>query len=723
MPAFAVNGQRRLGPALAIGLGCVAALGVAASFVFGQIGADWLRFSLVAQVIVVAALATVLARQIVALRRTQGSLVTANTDLAGAQASLETNNRMLRATQAELKRARQQLIDGLEGSSDGFALYDAEDRLVVCNSRYRELFGLHPDLLRPGTPFVDILRAHVSAGRVAAAVGREDEWIAERLAQHRDPQGLFERNIDGHWFRFSDRPTSEGGTVTIFTQIDELKQREQRLRDSQAILQSILDHIPVTVSITDRERRIVLLNRRIEDLYGVHQAEVVGRPVDEVRPRRYRTDSAARDHFRVIETGEPILGRQDDYGRGRDAESWITNVVPIKGDDGSVRYVLRTTFEVPQLAKANRDLADYRAFLIEAERQAKIASWHQDPDGGYRTIWSENVEAVIGYTGAQIRDDATFLGVVHPDDRERVERLFRAVDDRPQSYDAEYRVVRRDGRTIWVRGITKVEFDEAGNLVRYIGSIQDITEGKRAEQALRDSEAVLKEAQRRARLAYWLWDPEARRYVLAAEAAEILGLPVADLATNDHFLPYIHEDDRAWVAEAYLGQTERLEPCVIEYRWRRPDGKVIWLRDMCEQEHDATGRVRRLVGTIQDVTEQKRSEEALRENQALLLAAQRRARIAYWLEDIGSGQAYATSDFMAEVLGVPADAVPDDRRRLREDRASGGSRQGRPCLRACGRRQGVLRARIPGVPRRRQHRLAARTGGVPDRTGRHGRSA
>jgi PAS domain S-box-containing protein len=658
VPAFAVNGQRRLGFALAIGVGCVVALGAAASVIFGQVGADWLRLSLIAQVIVVAALALVLAHQIVALRRTQGSLVAANTDLAGAQASLETNNRMLRATQAELKRARQQLIDGLEGSADGFALYDAEDRLVVCNSRYRDLFGLHPDLLRPGTPFVDILRAHISAGRVAAAIGREEEWIAARLAQHRDPQGLFERNIDGHWFRFSDRPTSEGGTVTIFTQIDELKQREQRLRENQSILQSILDHIPVTVSITDRERRIVLLNRRIEDLYGVHQAEVVGRPIDEVRPRRYSSDSAVRDHFRVIETGEPVLGREDDYADGRDTESWITSVVPIKGEDGSVRYVLRTTFEVPQLARANRELADYRAFLIEAERQAKMASWHQTVEGDYRTIWSENVEAVIGYTAAQIHDDETFLSVIHPDDRERITRLFRAVDDTAQSYDAEYRVVRADGRTIWVRGITKVELDAAGEVVRYIGSIQDTTESKRAEQALRDSETLLKEAQRRAKLAYWLWEPGAGEYALAPECEQIIGVPLDILKTDADFLPFVHPEDRPWVAETYRRQMTLLEPYTVEYRWCRPDGKVIWLRDMCEQELDSIGRVRRLVGTIQDVTEQKRSEEALRENQAVLLAAQRRARIAYWLEDTRSGRAYTTSDYTAEVLGLPADAVP-----------------------------------------------------------------
>ena len=658
MRALALSVQRRLGAALTVGLACLAVAGAAATFIFGEIGADWLRISLVAQVVVVAGLGTVLVWQIAALRRTQGSLVTANSDLAGAQASLETSNRILRGTQKELQRARQQLIDGIEGLSDGFALYDAEDRLVVCNRRYQQLFGLHPDLLRPGTPFVDILRAHVSAGRVAAAIGREDEWVAERVAQHRDPRGLFERSIDGHWFRFSDRPTTEGGVVTIFTQIDELKQREQRLRENQAILQSILDNIPVTVSITDRERRIVLLNRRLEDIYGVHLAEVIGRNVDDVRPIRYRSDTAARDHFRVIETGEPILGRQDDYAHGRDSESWITNVAPIKDADGAVRYVLRTTFEVPQLAKANRELADYRAFLLEAERQAKIASWHQIPEGGYRTVWSENVEAVTGYTSAEIYDDATFLAVVHPADRERMQHLFNEVNSRPQSYDTEYRVVRKDGRTIWVRGITKGEFDRAGDLVRFIGSIQDITSIKQAETALRESETLLKEAQRRARLAYWLWDPEMQRYVLAAEAEEILGLPVADMATNDQFLPYIHEDDRAWVAEAYLGQTERLEPCVIEYRWCRPDGKVIWLRDMCEQERDSTGRVHRLVGTIQDVTEQKRSEEALREKEARLRAVQRRAGLAYWQWDFGVEQRYSWSDEGSSILGVPFEDLP-----------------------------------------------------------------
>ncbi len=139
----------------------------------------------------------------------------------------------LRATEAELRQARQQLIDGIEGLTDGFALYDKEDRLVAWNSRYAELSGTDALMLKRGVRFEDILRAHVKARREPTAIGREEEWIANRLAQHRDPKGSFERFINGRWYRFSDRPTTEGGIVTIFAQIDELKQREDRLRESR----------------------------------------------------------------------------------------------------------------------------------------------------------------------------------------------------------------------------------------------------------------------------------------------------------------------------------------------------------------------------------------------------------------------------------------------------------------------------------------------------------
>src|SRR5262249_9571920 len=282
----------------------------------------------------------------------------------------------LRQSEAEVRRARQQLIDGIEALTDGFALYDSDDRLVACNSRYRDRFAVAGDPIRPGARFEDVLRARAQAGRVPEAVGGEEEWIGERLPRHHEPRGVGEHYADGHWYRYSEQRTSAGGIVAIFTEIDGQKQRERKLAESRVILQSVIDSIPVTVSITDRDRRIVLLNKTIEALYGVRLDEVVGRNVDDLRPVRYRGDTAIIDHYRVLGTGQPIVGREDRYNGERGEETWITNVVPIKDETGAAKYVLRTTMEIPQLARANRALADSRTLLIEAERHAKICSWY-----------------------------------------------------------------------------------------------------------------------------------------------------------------------------------------------------------------------------------------------------------------------------------------------------------------------------------------------------------
>ena len=90
----------------------------------------------------------------------------------------------------EIAEARQRLVDAIESISEGFALYGKDDRLVLSNSRYREL--LYPgtdDISRPGTSFADIIRAAAASGLVSEADGRIDEWVAQRLAKHRNPTG------------------------------------------------------------------------------------------------------------------------------------------------------------------------------------------------------------------------------------------------------------------------------------------------------------------------------------------------------------------------------------------------------------------------------------------------------------------------------------------------------------------------------------------------------
>jgi adenylate cyclase len=131
------------------------------------------------------------------------------------------------------RRSEQRLTDAIESISEGFSLYDAEDRLVVCNSVYGEL--LYPGLgaPAPGTPYEAVIRNAAMRGLVEDAKGRIDEWVAERLARHRQPgPPHVQRRSDGRWIHINERKTAEGGTVAIYSNITESKRAEQEIHEA-----------------------------------------------------------------------------------------------------------------------------------------------------------------------------------------------------------------------------------------------------------------------------------------------------------------------------------------------------------------------------------------------------------------------------------------------------------------------------------------------------------
>jgi signal transduction histidine kinase/CheY-like chemotaxis protein len=131
---------------------------------------------------------------------------------------------------AEARRAQAQLSEAIEAISEGFALYDADDRLVICNSRFKEMYlGTGLDL-QPGIQYETIVRKAAEAGIVPVLPDNRDAWIAERLDRHRNPKGAFEqRRSHGIWLKISERRTAEGGNVGVLTDITELKDRELQL--------------------------------------------------------------------------------------------------------------------------------------------------------------------------------------------------------------------------------------------------------------------------------------------------------------------------------------------------------------------------------------------------------------------------------------------------------------------------------------------------------------
>ncbi len=142
--------------------------------------------------------------------------------------------REARRAQAAEESALSRLSEAVESFSDGFSLFDSNDRLVKCNQRFREIHAQVADLLVPGVPFEEIVRAYVSKGLVADAVGNEEEWIRRRMRMHRHPTEDFEvKHLDGRWLRVSERRTTDGGCVSIRTDITALKERQEDLATQQ----------------------------------------------------------------------------------------------------------------------------------------------------------------------------------------------------------------------------------------------------------------------------------------------------------------------------------------------------------------------------------------------------------------------------------------------------------------------------------------------------------
>jgi PAS domain S-box-containing protein len=129
------------------------------------------------------------------------------------------------------RRAMEQtLTEAIEAISEGFSLYDAEDKIVVCNTRYKEMFSYGRDTAVAGTPFETIATNTLKHGLIQDAQSDPQRWLAERLARHRNPRGPHvQHRSDGRWVRVSERKTTNGGVVATYADITELKQREAEL--------------------------------------------------------------------------------------------------------------------------------------------------------------------------------------------------------------------------------------------------------------------------------------------------------------------------------------------------------------------------------------------------------------------------------------------------------------------------------------------------------------
>lgn len=207
-------------------------------------------------------------RRIIEQRLPDGGLLAFSTDIT----ELKEKQRALELSQREAEQARQRLQDAIDALPDAFALYDADDRLLVYNRKYREIYAATgEDNILAGRSFEALLREGLAHGQYPDAVGREDDWLAARLEHHRNPTGALMQQIPGNrWLRINESKTREGGRAGVRIEVTDFVRREQELerlnreRDSYARQLQLANATLAQLSETDGLTG--LANRRLFDL-------------------------------------------------------------------------------------------------------------------------------------------------------------------------------------------------------------------------------------------------------------------------------------------------------------------------------------------------------------------------------------------------------------------------------------------------------------------------
>lgn len=533
--------------------------------------------------------------------------VTIETDVTEQKRQAEELERLAR----EANEARARLEMAVEALPDAFVFYDPDDRLVLCNQHYRALYPGAAAAMVAGTSFETIARTAVQLGEIPAAVGREEEWLADRMRRHLDPGAAVERRLrDGRWVRVIERSTADGGRVGMSIDITELKQAEQRLADIIAGAQVGTWEWTLATG---------------ENLISARWAEIAGYTLEELAPQTidvWERLVHPDDMIVVNQALERIFSHEVDQFEveirmRHKAGHWVWVLsrgrVARWSKDGAPQVMAGVHVDVSALKRAEERLED----IIDA---ASAGTWEADIVE-QRMYVNERYAEMLGYSWQELSDmsNAGFYSLTHPDDLTvLLVQHERDLTGGKDTFSNEIRMRHRDGHWVWLLSSGQVMLrDDNGTPLKLAGIHIDITERKQLESQLvveRDYLARLMDTS-----ASGIAVMDARGHILFAnrEAEAILGRSQSEMEA-------LRFDASEWQITALDGAP--FPQGALPFPRAMAEGQIV--RDVClslirpdgsrrmlslnAAPIEAEGLKARVVVSINDITEQVVAENDLR---------------------------------------------------------------------------------------------------------------
>lgn len=402
--------------------------------------------------------------------------------------------------------------------------------------------------------------------------------------------------------------------------LSEIEQLRAELRASEERFQAFIERSRDGIFIVDVNGTLLEWNPAQEKLTGIPRAEAIHRPAWELQyrlapPERRELLQAMRDRVQAeLQQGLQLsLNIEDEILR----------------PDGERRYVESVLFALPragtiQLVAIGRDTTQRKRYLDELQRSQERLTLALEASG--QGLWDWDLATDTAYlspeylriTGQSVAEVphalAVFQSYIHPDDLPSVIEVIDAhVQGKTPRSDAEYRVRLESGEYVWLRSVGRITArDASGAPTRMTGVATDISKRRKLEEALRERQALLLEAERMAHLGHWYLDLRTGSSYWSEEIFRILGLPPAAVPpSHEEFLKQVHPEDRDRMRQAFEATIKDGKTRQEEHRIVTSIGETKTLLATVELERDESGAPSRLIGVELDITERKNLEQAL----------------------------------------------------------------------------------------------------------------